>query len=61
MQGCNYSCLAIGAPGSAIYTAGSDSRLKALDDDGSAGWKVAADIEAGCTIFQIVLPTGLPC
>ena len=57
-QGCNYNCLAIGASGSTIYAAGSDNRIKALEDDGNVGLKVAADIEASCTITQIVLPAG---
>ena len=58
IQGCNYNCLAIGASGSTIYAAGSDNRVKALEDDGNVGLKVAADIEAGCTITQIALPAG---
>lgn len=50
--------MATGASGSTIYAAGSDDRLKALEEDGSVGLKVAADIDAGCAIFQIALPAG---
>jgi hypothetical protein len=60
VQGCNYSSLAIGASGSTIYAAGSDGKLKALDDDGNVGLKVAAEVDANCTITQIALPPGPP-
>ena len=59
LQGCNYNCLAVGASGSTIYAAGSDNRIKALEDDGNMGLKVAADIEAGSAVTQIALPAGI--
>ena len=60
MQGCNYASLAIRASGGTIYAAGSDGKLKALEDGGSVGLKVAADVEVSCTITQIALPVGKP-
>lgn len=58
MQGCSYTCLVIGASGSTIYAVSSDDRLKALEEDGSVGLRVASDIETGCAIHQIALAAG---
>ena len=58
MQGCNYACLAVGASAGPVYAAGSDNKLKALEDAGSAGLRIAADLEAGCAITQLALPSG---
>lgn len=58
MQSCNYACIAVGAAGSTIYAAGSDGKLRELQDEDGGGLKCATEVALDCAISQLCLPTG---
>lgn len=61
MQGCSYACLAIRTSGGTIYAAGSDNKLKALEDGGNhVGLRVSVEVDTKCTVTQLALPEGEP-
>ena len=60
MQGCIYSCVALAAGGRSVFAAGSDKKLRELEDGVGAGTQVAAEIECGCCITQLAVPASTP-
>ena len=56
-----YSCVALAAGGRSVYAAGSDKKLRELEDGVGAGTQVAAEIECGCCITQLAVPASVPC
>ncbi len=57
MQGCQYSCV-VATPERAMFVAGSDRKVKELEDSESAGMQILREVETGCVITQLAIAAG---
>jgi hypothetical protein len=57
VQGCQYSCV-VATPERAMFVAGSDRKVKELEDSDSAGMQILREVETGCVITQLAIAAG---
>ena len=58
MQGCSYSCVVATPDSRALYAVGSDRKLKELEDTAGTGTQITKEVDTGCELTSIALPTG---
>ena len=60
MQGCVYNAVALASGGRSLFAAGSDKKLRELEDAVGSGTQVAVEVDCGCCITQLAVPSSAP-
>ena len=58
VKGCNYTSVAATPDNKALYAAGSDRKLKELEDTAGTGTQITKELDTGCVLTSTVLPAG---